>query len=268
MALATTPMVNGMIRPACKRRLEKPAVVVMEDTRPSTCSYHKQCLSVLMDIYEKSTTMSDEAYDSKMRKIAEMVTSANESNTIFQTFCGISFLDRYQDTAIIACAMQDLDKRISNSSWRMEEKLKDKCNQLLTRMGTIENLSSLDADFICLLCQLCKSSNQYTVLFDLLLEIGKSVWPYLKRPLWNREPFVDFVADIFETIGKRLEELYSKKFCIAWKVIFENLVASKADMSYYSRLRLLAVIEHRHKKWTLPIDVEFYREQIEVRTKD
>jgi hypothetical protein len=221
-----------------------------------------------MDIYEKSTTMSDEAYDNKIKKIAEMVTSANESNTIFQTFCGISFLDRYQDNVIIACAMQDLDKRISNSSWRMEEKLKDKCNQLLTRMGTIENLSSLDADFICLLCQLCKSSNQYTVLFDLLLEIGKSVWPYLKRPLWNREPFVDFVADIFETIGKRLEEMYSKKFCIAWKVIFENLVASKADMSYYSRLRLLAVIEHRHKKWTLPIDVEFYRERIEVRTKD
>ena len=269
MALATTPIINGMIRPTCKRRVEKPAViVVMEDTRPSTCSYHKQCLSVLMDIYEKRSAMSRQSYDSQINKIAEMVNCESESNNIFQTFCGISFLDRYQEKGIFACALQDLDAKISTISWKMEWKLQNKCDQLVSRMGMINNLTLLDAEVICLLCRLCQTANQSSSLFKLLLEIGRSVFPYLKRPLWHSEPFVDFVADIFGTIGNQLEENFPKNFPIAWKVILKNLVSSKGEMSCYSRLRLLIVIEQRHRKCSLTGDVlEFYRKQYnEVRT--
>lgn len=259
MALATTPVIP-MIRPACKRRVEKPSVV-MEDTRPATCSYHKHYLAILMNIFEKITSMPHETYDSNITKIAEMITCQDESDNIFKTFCGLSFLDRYQERPIIACAMQDLDKKISSISWQMTKKLQDKCSQLLTRMSMIENLSSQDADLILLLCRLCKSSDQSSPLFKLLLEIGRSVWPYIKRPLWHTEAFVDFVADIFETVGNRLEQLYPKNFGVAWKVICKNL-ATKIEMSDYSRLRLLAVFEHKHTNWRLPDDVrEFYRKE-------
>lgn len=272
MALTTTPInndVHGVIRPRRKRLINKPAVVVMDDTRPSTCSYHKHCLCILMDIYEKSSTMSKDTYHSKINQMAEIANSeiAN-SDQIFQTFCGMSFLDRYQDNVIITSAIQDLDKRISNSSWRVTQKLQDKCVKLITRMGTIENLSSFDADLISLLCLVCKSNDHCQIFYDFLLEIGRSIWPYLKRPLWHSEPFVDLVADVFETIGSKLEELYPKNFAVAWKVILTNLIMSKPVMSYYSRLRLLAVIEYKHSQWSLSSDVvEFYRNQYnEVRT--
>ncbi|XP_028391863.1 uncharacterized protein LOC114516539 [Dendronephthya gigantea] len=267
MALATTPILNSMIRPACKRRLEKPAVVVIDDTRPSACTYHKKSLSILMDIAKDHATISNNADSGQIMKIADTITCGKESNDVFQTFCGLSFLDRYQNKATIACSMHDLDRHIRKHSWQMEDQLHSKCNQLLVRMGTIENLSSLDADLICLLCSSCKSHNQNTTLFDLLLEIGRSIWPYLKRPLWHSEPFVDFVADIFEAIGGKLEELYPKNFNAAWKEILKHLVFSQDKMSNYSRLRLLAVFEHRHRRWCLPADVtEFFREQYDEYT--
>ena len=266
MALATTPMVNGVIRPACKRSIAQRPVVIMEEAHLPTYVYHKQCLSILMDIYEKGTT-SGEAYENKIDKIAAMVKCENDS--IFQTFCGVSFLDRYHEISLISFFMRDLDSKISTPLWQMNEKLRTKCFQLLTRMSMIENLSSLDANLICLLCHQCKTADQSSEFFDLLLEIGRSVWPYLKRPLWHNEPFVDFVADIFETIGDRLENMYPRNFSVAWKIICEILVSSKEDMSCYSRLRLLAVVEHRHRKWSLLGDAaEFYRKQyVEVRNK-
>ena len=261
MALATTPVINGLIRPVCKRSIAEKPVVIMENAHLPTCVYHKPCLSLLMDIYEKGT-MSGEAYDSKVNKIAAMVMSKDDANSIFQTFCGVSFLDRYHERPAISCMMQDSDSKISIPSWRMDGLLRDKCFQLLTRMSMIENLSSLDAELICLLCGQCKTANPSSEFFDLLLEIGRSVWPYLKRPLWHNESFVDFVADIFETIGDQLEEMYPRNFGIAWKIICEILVSSKGEISCYSRLRLLAVVEHRHRKWILPSDaVEFYKQQ-------
>ena len=263
MALATVPIASGVIPPVSKRRLEKPEViVVMEDNRPSTFSYHKQCLCELIDIYQKSKTMTNDVYDSKITKIVEMISCEDESSAIFQTFCGVSFLDRCQDKEIIANALKNIDEKISNISWKMECKLQNKCDHLLTRMGMIENLNSSDTELICLLCQLCKTTNQNSVLLDLLLEIGRSIWPYLKRPLWHNEPFVDFVADIFETIGGQLEMLYPKNFCIAWKVILTNFISSNGKMSCYSRLRLLTVIELKHRRWSFSESLqEFYREQ-------
>ena len=270
MALAmTSPFINGMIRSTSKRGIDKPAViVVMEDTSPSTYSYHKQCLCVLIDITQKHKEMTDDVYDSKITKIAEMITSDGESNSILQTFCGVSFLDRCQSKAIIASALNEVDEKISNASWKLGVKIQDKCDDLLIRMSMIENLTSSDSELICLLCQLCKTANQNSGLLDLLLEIGRSIWPYLKRPLWHKEPFVDFVADIFETIGDKLEKLYPKNFCKAWKIILQNHVSSNGDMSCYSRLRLLNIIELKHRKWSLSGELlEFYEEQYdEVRT--
>ena len=263
MALATVHLANGVIRPVSKRRIEKPEViVVMEDNRPSTCSYHKQCLCEVIDIYQKSKTLTNDLYGSKITKIVEMIGCEDESNAIFQTLCGVSFLDRCQDKKIIANALKDVDEKISNISWKMEIKLQTKCYDLLTRMGMIENLNSSDTELICLLCQLCKSTSPNSVLLDLLLEIGRSIWPYLKRPLWRNEPFVDFVADIFETIGDRLETLYPRNFCTAWKVILKNFISSNGEMSCYGRLRLLTVVELKHRRWSFSETLlEFYREQ-------
>ena len=259
MALATAPLLNRIVRPACKQRREK-LVTVIETSAPGT--FHKNSMSVLLDIQEKYPTMSHEVYNYKIEKIADMVTCETDSCSIFQTFCQLSFLDRYQDKAIITSAMLDLDKKISRFSLQMAKHLKENSIELLKRLSMIENLTLLDANMVCLLCQLCKTSNQNISCVQSLLEIGRSVWPYLKRPLWHSDAFIDFFSDIFETIGYKLEEMYTNRFSIAWKIIHKNLVTSESNISHYGKLRLLGVVEYRCRNWSLPIEVvELYRKQ-------
>ena len=153
---------------------------------------------------------------------------------------------------------------MSVPKWPMIDQLEQECFELLTRMCTIENLNSMDTDVICLICTLCRCDSDSNIsLGKLLLEVGRSVWPYINRPLWNSDHFVDFISDILEAVGNHLERLFPKSFKVAWNVINKNLLGiNNVDMSRYGRLRLLSVIEHKRRGWSLPAEiVEFYKSE-------
>lgn len=259
MALVTRPVMS-LARPITGTAVEKSSVIFEEKT-VTAYSYHKPLLAMLIDISEKGD-LAGESYSDRIEKMAKLVTSEKESRMFFQTLCAMSFLDRYQKRPVVVDVFDELDRKISNPQLTMFKQLEKKCFQLLTRMGTIENLRSLDTDLVCLLCTHSYRNLENTSLNNLLLEIGRSVWPYVNRPLWESEPFVDFISDILEVVGGRLECLYPKNFKIAWNVIRQSIIGVNTTLSNYSTLRLLSVIEHHQNMWSLPEKTkEYYKEQ-------
>ncbi|XP_046842618.1 uncharacterized protein LOC124436693 isoform X2 [Xenia sp. Carnegie-2017] len=199
-----------------------------------------------MDIYEKES-MPKETYESKIAKIAELVSTHEDAESVLKTFSHLSVLDRYRhgNREVMFSVMRDVDGKIKKSSLHLEKRFRQACVDLLERISTIENLNRLDADLVCFLCKSCKVDS----LKSLLGEIGRSVWPYVKRPLWTSEVFVDIVVDIFETIGKQLSELHPTNFMMAWDVIRRNFILSSSKLSSYSKLRLLSLIEFYRSGW-------------------
>lgn len=260
MAVATKSFVESMIRPACKRRLQrKPSVVVVDDTRLPLNTFHKESMFLLMDIYEKES-MPKETYESKIAKMAELVSTHEDTESMLKTFSHLSVLDRYRhgNREVMFSVMRDVDGKIKKSSLHLEKRFRQACVDLLERISTIENLDRLDADLVCFLCKSCKVDS----LKSLLGEIGRSVWPYVKRPLWTSEVFVDMVVDIFETIGKQLSELHPTNFMMAWDVIRRNFILSSSKLSSYSKLRLLSLIEFYRSGWRRSMEqTRWYRTQ-------
>ena len=227
----------------------------MEEKCHASCIYNKQCFSIVMDLYENGE-IGSQSYLQKVKKIGLLVNSMEESRKIFRTFCLLSFLDRYCNSPMIVQIFIDVNDCLHN--WPMLDQLKQECLQLLTRMTTIENLNSHDTEMMCLLCCLCTYGN--TSLSPLLFEVARSVWPYINRPLWTSEHFVDFICDILQVVGKQLKELHPKNFHTAWMVIYRTFIAS--NVSDYSRLRLLTIIEHGQRNWNIPSEItELYKEE-------
>ena len=98
MALVSQPVL-GVNHTSRKRPVEK-SLVLMEEKCLTSCIYDKQCLALLMDIYEKGDIES-ENYFTKVNKIVNLVTTMEQSKKVFRTFCALSFLDRYSETPII-----------------------------------------------------------------------------------------------------------------------------------------------------------------------
>lgn len=259
MALVTRP-VNPLPHAARKKSAHKTTVIVEEKCLDNQI-YNKEFSAILLDIHEKGGTISVN-HCGKIEKVSNSITDEKESKTIFRTLCVLSFLDRYQDKPVINNVFCKLNDLISKPQWTMFHQLEKECSELLTRMGTIENLRSLDTDLICLLCTLCRLNSANPTITNLLFEVGRSVWPYVNRSLWDSEPFVDFVCDVLEVVGSRLEQLHPKNFKTAWKVIEKNLIGLHVSTTAYSRLRLLSVMEHKNQMWNLPEEVKGFYNQL------
>lgn len=257
MALVTRPVLS--LPHAARQKIAQKTTVIVEEKCLNAHMYNKEFSAVLLDIHEKGGTISVN-HCGKIEKVSNSITSEKESKTVLRTLCALSFLDRYQDTPIINNVFCKLNGLIMKPQWTMFHQLEEECSELLTRMGTIENLRSLDTDLICLLCTLCRWKSANPTITDLLFEVGRSVWPYMNRSLWDSEPFVDFVCDILEVVGSRLEQAHPKNFKTAWKVIHKNVIG--VSTTAYSRLRLLSVVEHKNRMWSLPEEVRGFYNQL------